>query len=275
MVFRCVTVSRKSLAVIFFTVLLVPASVSASYIRLGLNPGSLDAVTSRSFDVNLTYFNGGDEAASGIRALLVSPEGFSSPVAYVGSLAAGESRTIVFNVSVGPDVAPGTHQLVLLSRYSDSNAYPYSKVSAVQVKYMAAEAQTLRGGISPLEIVAGGGGVLELSVSNLDGRPHDVAVELYLPGEFVSEGRLKRVRVPARGVARLEYGVKAVSANPGSDYLAVAVMGYDDGGVRHSASSYGTVSITRAAAGVLPPWLPVILLGGLAAAFIYSRVKSN
>ncbi len=257
----------------FLVLCLLSGSCSASYIQMTVSVAQTEVVTEDSFPLNVTVLNTGDEPAYDVQVDLVLPEGFTAEPAHLGVLNPNAPQTHSYTVSVNDSVKPGTYAVVLKTHYTDANAYPFSTISPLFIRYMNPTPFRLRGAVEELKITPEQGGDLRLEVSNLDEKPHDVTVRLHLPDELAANYYVRDIEVPARGISRLSFPVKSFGALPGSSYVVFATMDYAEEDFHYSAAANGMVSIVEAGEGGLPPWTPLLILAALVVVLLYYQVR--
>ena len=262
----------------FLLMLLLANPCGASYISLGATITSPQLVTEQSFIVNATVMNSGDEEAREVQLDILLPDGFFAQPAYLGALQPNVPYFAAFNVTVADYVKPGTYPLFVKNHYADSNAYPFSTLLQTLIRYRQPAPVRMRGSIRDLTLSSSGGEEKDLviEVSNLDDRPHRLALKLQLPDELKAKFYSTELDLGARDYGSVSVPIRALGALPQSTYLVFASLEYEDGKLHFGSAASGVVKVVAEegeVAGETTSYLPAAAIGVLLLVLVYHQIK--
>lgn len=259
---------------IFLSISLFAQCVQASRIQIGVS--MQEKVTGGNITMVLTAANSGDEPANDVQLSLLLPDGFSSAPIQAGMMEPNRPFSGEFAVIPVGSPNPGIYPVVLKTRYTDANTYPFSTVSPAYLKYGSSTPTMLRGHIGNLSLSGQNEEALEVSFDNLDEKPHDVLVRLRIPDEIKAQEDSKVLTIGPKDSGKAVFRLKSFGALPDSGYIVFASGEYDDGGLHYSSVASGMIRIVREednSSFQAPTWLPAAALVLLVAVVIIWQVK--
>lgn len=253
--------------------LLIPHLVLASVISLTTTI-STDLMTENTTKIQVKLLNSGDEPANNVQISLISD--FQSNPIFVGTLIPNIPFEKEFNISLKEDILPGNYPLVVLVDYSDANGYPFSSVSPSSIVYKTPSVSKLSSVISELSLGDKETKKLTLNIRNLDDVSHELDVKLILPRELKVVDGERTILIQSKEQKELNFDVSSFSALPGSSYVVLASIEYEDEGLHYSSFGRGMVRITESSDLIeLPSWLPITFIAVLVVIFIYYQLKGR
>jgi len=270
---------NKKIAVGVLMSLLIAQSCSANYIGLSVTVVPPRVVSSSVFAVNVTVVNVGDEDAHDVQLSLSLPDGFTSAPQPVGILRPNTPYFTTFDVSAGSSIGPGVYPFVLKTHYADANAYPFSTVSSNFILYKESTPDKMQVAVRDVNISASDEADRDLIVDivNLDDKPHDVNVKLYVPDEIKSDSYTTSVEVAAQKSDSVTFHVRSSGALAGSSYATFASSEYDEGGLHYSAIGSGLIRVvSQVESGEdIASWTPMAVFALLVTFFIIYQIKGT
>ncbi len=269
---------RKKLALLAIF-LLASGTCSASFIRMGVETRNPSLIEGNQFIMNVTVANTGDEPAYDVALSLELPDGFQADDLYVGTLYPNKPFHSKFIVNI--DVAvPGRYPIILKTNYADANAYPFSTVAPKFIDYLQHAKTLTRAALETVEISGEETKEVNLKIRNVDKNPHTYKVNFHAPNEISVEDYESVVDISGSSEKDVKFMIKSFGALPDSSYVVVATIEYDDSSsgetIHKSFIASGMTKIVKAGqVEYIPPWLPVIILLILIAAFIYFQFKKK
>lgn len=238
---------KKVAALVFLlSMALLTGHVSAKYITLThqLTLGPVSPGQEAVF--NITLQNSGDEAAYDVQLSLVLPEGMAANQIYLGQVQPMIPKSSSFNVRIDPSLTPGKYSIAVLTEYKDANGYPFSSMTPNYIVVGEARSSQVSGTI---EAVSLGDKTekkkLSLLMRNLDNKPHEVRIRMFVPKELNVKPETASVTLDAKTEATKEFEISSFGALAGSTYVVFAAMNYEDGGSHYSSTASGMVSIVK------------------------------
>jgi len=225
-------------------------------------------------NISLNLLNGGDEAAYDVQVSLVLPDGFSSDSIFTQVLHPNEPLEGIFNITATENMIPGKYPAVVMTDYADANGYRFSTISPTSVIYRTPTVSMVSGSIPELILSGKQKKRLTVDIKNLDDIPHDVKVKLFLPRELRSDEYEKTISMKAKGEKRVDFLVSSLSALPGSNYIILVSMSYEDNNLFYSSIARGSIKIVESQLNI-PSAIPITILFILLIVFIYTRVKNT
>jgi len=121
---------------------------------------------------------------------------------------------------------------------------------------------------------------LTLTLRNLDEIQHNVDIKLYLPRELKVDKDKSIVVIGPKEEKNLNFQVSSFSALPGSNYVVIATIDYDDSNSHYSSTVRSMIKIVTEKSLEFPIWLPILTFIVLLIIFAYylmssKRVKVN
>jgi hypothetical protein len=266
---------NKTLAALIILAIM-PLSCSATYISMQVAISPPHPFEGDITDFNVTLTNLGDENAHDVWLALILPEGFDADPAYLGLLNPNTPKTHSFQVNIPESANPGTYPVIVKTHYADANAYPFSTVSPAYLLYVRPTPFKMRAAISPARVSSEKGGQSKtvLEILNLNDKTRDIRVKMHAPDEINVFGYPETVSVDGKQSREIELSVTSLGALPGSTYVIVATLEYDDGS-HYSTTAAGTVAVV-AKEGInpgIPSWAPAAAIILLLLAVAYSQIR--
>ncbi len=264
--------SCYKLAYVVFAVFILSQTCSATYIQMSRTVSAPEVIYEKEFDINITLTNFGDEPAYDVQLSLDLPAGFSKQSAFVGVAEPGVPYTQSFRLTADDSVLSGTYIAVLKVHYADANAYPFSTVGPVVMRYIESTPLTLMAEMSTVNLSSSGGSAkkMVLTVANLDDVPHIVSVRLHIPDELKAQTYSGELEVGAKSSVTKDFQIESFGALAGSSYIVLASLDYDWSSMHYSSVAAGKANIIEGADddGGLPQWIPGAVLVVLVVSFI-------
>ncbi len=256
-------VLRWLCALLLLTLHATPVSAGFT-MTLTVNPPHFTGSDTSGMTVDL--LNSGDETAYSATLEVVHPSGVAHhPVTFDEVVPGTHYRR---NVSLSiPDMESGSYPLVFSLQFHDSNNYPIYMVFDSRMTVGSHSTSRVHGTLSSLELPSDETGTLTLNLKNADDVPRTVTTRLLLPDSLVSHNPDSGVTVPPKSEATVEYTVENFMALPGSDFLVLAAIGYDEDGVHHSSLAQGRVKVLNKSERqsiLLPAAAALLVVGGYA-----------
>ena len=217
---------------------------SASYISLTTS-ASTDIAFGRSANVALAIRNLGDETAHGVAASLLESPYFQSEPLRMGDIRPQGSASGNMTLGLKAGMLPGRYVVPVLVEYADANGYPFSSVTAAVLVYESSAYSSVVGSVGEVTIGESGKAILPVNVKNLDDRPHDITLTLYLPKELKawSGGTVSAVTVGAKDEGTVRFDIANLAGLRGSSYSVPVMIEYETGGMHYSSTATGLVEI--------------------------------
>ena len=250
---------KKSLILILVVLLASVLDVSATYIQLSTTVSTENIITGNETDINIQIVNYGDEPAYNVQLSLLLPEGFSSNYLYPKILYPNRTFSGDFKVSIDENLKPGRYPPILIAYYTDANSYPFTSISAISLIYKEPTPMMLRAVVNPVEIQSNGNGTLKVVVANIDSKPHDISIRLYLPNEFKSDNYKNEIYLESGGDKQIEFHVSSLGALEGSTYIVLISMEYEDN-LHYSSTASGTIAISKSGNTVESKWKSSVIV---------------
>ncbi len=246
--------------------------VSATFISITTTV-SLDKILGGNETLaNLTIVNSGDEPAYDVLVSLILPDGLNSNDLFPGELNPGKPYTGEFKIGVGENVVPGKYTAGVVTDYKDANGYPFSAVSTFSMIIKKPTVSRVVARIPEITLGDKETRDLRFSIKNLDDKPHQVEVKLFLPRELKSDNEKKTVAVDSKSDREVSFTISSFGALPGSNYVVFALIDYEEEGLYYSSSSGGVVHVVEQKGGV-PPWIPIAVVALLILIFILYQFR--
>lgn len=248
--------------------------VEASYIRLRVTPKT--QVVERFLVVTIDLINEGDEEAFSLQAT-VEAEGRAVTVPLVHRMAVREEVETTVHLPVG-DLVPGTYQAVVRIAYTDANSYPFSTTTVASFVRWEGAVSPVTAHVRASDLSLSGS--VQVDVTNVDRRTHDVRVRVAAPREVSVRPAVTRVSLAPGARDTVRFEVESESALPGSAYVVHAILDTDAHGRHASQAASTTIHI------LAPAWsrhrallalgvLAVLPLGLLAVLRLARRIRSR
>jgi hypothetical protein len=235
---------------------------------------STDTMMGNTAKVNIELSNSGDEPANNVQISLISR--FQSELVFVGTLHPNNPFEQEMNVSLKENTLPGNYPLVVLVDYSDSNGYPFSSVSPSYIIYKTPTVSKITSVIPQLSLTDKQTKKLTITTRNLDDSSHNFNLKLILPRELKVINNERTVSIQPKEEKQIDFDVSSFSALPGSTYIVLASIEYEDQDYHYSSISRGIIKITEKSDLIqLPEWLPMAAIGLLVIIFIYYQFRGK
>ena len=262
--------------IIFLILLLMPQLVLASYISLKTTI-TTNLITDDSSKIEVDILNSGDESAFSVQiSPLLSSDFQVEPNLYdLGTLDPNEPEKINFDVTLSDGILPGSYPLVVLVDYADANGYPFSSVSPSSIIYKTQTLSKVTGVMENLDLSKERSQTLTLTLRNLDGVQHDVDVKLYLPRELKTDKDESTISIGPKEEKNLNFQVSSFSALPGSSYIVLATLDYDDSNSHYSYTARNIINIVKEKPLEFPIWLPILSFIVLLIIFAYYLIRGK
>jgi len=251
----------------------MPHLVLASFISLTTTI-STDIMTENTTKVNVKLVNSGDEAAYNVQISLIT-ENFQTNPIFVVVLNPNNPFEGNFTLDLEDKILPGNYPIVVLVDYADANGYPFSSVSPTSIVYKTLTSSKVSGVTQELSLTGKETKKFILTIRNLDDLPHDVDVKLILPRELKVNDEERRISIQSKEEKELSFDVSSFGALPGSSYVALATMEYDDDNSHYSSIARGMINIGKESSTVLPEWIYIVGILILIAIFILYQFKGK
>jgi len=230
----------KKLLLIFTFLIFLPSFTFASFVSL--TTSIQEIVIENRTQTYLEITNSGDEMALSLSISLILPDGFYSDKIFLDKLNSNSTFRGTLNITRIKELAPGRYPAVVLIEYTDVNSYPFSAISPAILIYTIPTFSKIYGSISGLSLKGKNPGKLTLNLKNLDDVEHEVRIRLFLPRELKSEETEKSILLKSKEEKNLEFKVSNFAALPGSKYIVIASIEYEDK-LHYSSLASGIVKI--------------------------------
>jgi len=222
-----------------FLVFLLASTASASFIRLTTRVDRIENATEDKVLSNVVLSNTGDEPASNVYVNLILPKGFEAEEEFIGVLGINETKnkTIPINITTGR--RQGLYPLVVLTRYTDANNYPFSSISPAYLVYKEPSFSDIRITIEDATIYGKEVGSMQATIINMDERGHDAYLRVFLPKEIRTEEPERIIKLAPKSSINLTFPISSLGALEGSSYYVAASIEYDD--AKHYTSLDGAL----------------------------------
>ena len=188
----------------------------------------------------------GDESAYQIELIPIVPDEININGSISTSvLAPGDQLNGNFTINMSKDAPPGRYPIIILTKYYDSNMYPFSTLSKFLFTYKNEVNSDLYGIIPEMEVNEDGSNAKTLTLRNLDDRPHDIEITLYLPIELKGGLNNNNITLEPRGEKNIEIYIESFGALSKSNYAIFASLEYEEQGYHYSTFTNGIVKITE------------------------------
>jgi hypothetical protein len=261
---------RKFLIV--FLVVFMEVS-SATFISTTTSVSVENVIQGNETLANLTIVNSGDEPAYDVFVSLILPEGLRSNDLFPGRLNPDEPYAGEFKIGIDENVTWGTYSLGVITDYKDVNGYPFSAVSSFSLIIKNPAASRVTASIPEITLADGETKGLRLSIRNFDDKPHKVEVEFILPRELEGEGEERTVVVDKDSNKEISFKISSLGALSGSNYVILATVSYEEGGLHYSSSASGVVHVVERRGFDMPSWIPIAALLILILVFILYQFR--
>jgi len=251
---------RKSLILILVVLLASISNASATYIQISTTITTESVITKNETEINIQAVNLGDEPAYNVQLSLLLPHGFSSNYLYPKILYPNRTFTGTFKLNIDEDLKPGRYPIMLMVYYTDANSYPFTSISAVYLVYKEPTPVMLRANAMPIEIPHNGSGTLKIGIANIDNKPHNITLKLYLPNELRSNNYKEEIYLESSENKEIEFQISSLGALPGSTYIIFISMEYEDQ-LHYSSTASGTVTILKSESTADSKWKSWTLIG--------------
>ena len=262
--------------IVLFAIILVVTSSSAlsTYISMTTTISS-QFINNNTILLLIKVDQNGDESAYQVSILPIIPRGFSySGSIFTDRLDPTKSLSGNFTLKIPENSLPGTYPIVIKTIYHDANMYPFSTVSPYLLSYGRQTASDIYGTISDLEISKNGEGKLHLTVRNIGDTTHRLKIKLYLPNELKCDAEERTVDVGSREEEKLSFDVSSFGALPGSTYLVLASIEYEDSEY-HSSFARGLIKVVERKEDKRILWVSGLIFVVLLLVFVYFRGRLN
>ena len=262
--------------IIFLILLLMPQLVLASYISLKTTI-TTNLITDDSSKIEVDILNSGDESAFSVQiSPLLSSDFQVEPNLYdLGTLDPNEPEKINFDVTLSDGILPGSYPLVVLVDYADANGYPFSSVSPSSIIYKTQTLSKVTGVMEKLDLSKERTQTLTLTIRNLDQVQHNVDVKIYLPRELKIDKEESTVSIGPKEEKNINFEVSSFSALPGSSYIVLATLDYDDSNSHYSYTARNIINIVKEKPLEFPIWLPILSFIVLLIIFAYYLIRGK
>jgi len=193
----------------------------------------------------LSVVNRGDEAAFDTSVSFHLQEGFTAEEVFIGRLDPNIPFETEIVVKTPAGALPGVYPAAASVNYRDANSYPFSAVTPFNIVNSRQTTTAIFAVLDEVSVSESRGAELKLTVKNPDPVDRNANVMLYLPRELEAEKYSKKLFLPARGNAELEFEVSSFSALPGSSYAVFAAIGFEENGMMHATFARGTITIVE------------------------------
>lgn len=263
---------KTKIHIIVLILLLIPHLVLAGVISLTTTV-STDIMTEDNTEMHVRLLNSGDEPAYDVQTSLIT-ENFESKPLFVGKLNLNEPFEGNINLTLKESIKPGKYPVPVLVDYADANGYPFSSVSPSFIVYKTQTTSRISGNIPELSLTGKEKKELILYIQNLDDVEHDVNVELILPRELKVVDNKRSILIDSKEEKKLSFEVSSLSALPGSSYVVLASLEYEDD-LHYSSFVNGAIKITEEKPFNVPIWFLVLSFIVLSLIFIYYKLKQT
>ena len=262
--------------VIFLILLLVPKLALASFISLTTTI-TTDVITENFTNIQVDILNSGDEPAYFVQVSPLLPNNFQAEpnLFNVGTFNPNSPKKINFNLTITNQIFTGTYPLVILVDYADANGYPFSSVSPSSIIYRTSTLSKVTGIMKELTLSGKNTETLTLTVRNLDEIQHNVDIKLYLPRELKVDKDKSTVSIGPKEEKNLNFQVSSFSALPGSNYVVLATLDYDDSNLHYSSTVRSMIKIVTEKPLEFPIWLPILTFIVLLIIFGYYLIRGK
>lgn len=250
--------------------LFIPHPVIAGAISLTTSVSS-EIMIEDSTNLHIELLNSGNEPAYDVQVSLITEDFESEPI-LAGKLNPNKPFEGDINVSLTKNIIPGKYPVAVIVDYADANGYPFSSVSPSYIVYKTQTVTRVSGIFNQLSLAGKEEKKLILYIRNLDDVSHDVDVELIIPREMKVLNDKRSVSLESKEEKELSFEVSSLSALPGSSYVVLASLEYEDE-TYHSSFVSGIIKITEGKPFNLPIWLPILSFIALSIIFIYYKKK--
>jgi hypothetical protein len=243
--------------------MLTAFTASATYISLSTAVDMERVINQTSTSINVTITNEGDEPAYDVIVEPTSVGGFTIDQISLGNINPNQTVSGTVNMLIPSDSLPGKYVLGFLIRYNDMNGYPFTFVTPIRFNYKTSLQSNVVGFLNEVDLAGEEKKTLTLRIQNMDEKPHDATVRLYLPNQIVVEGgRERSMTLNPSSETKLDLQISPLGALPGGDYFIFATVDYVDGDKHYSTSTNGriTTSKQRSLMGELAPYVIVVVL---------------
>ncbi len=264
----------KKLALIMIWLLTIQIAL-ATVISLTTTISTV-TMTGKSSIIQVKLLNSGDETAYNVQFSLIN-DSFNADKLYVGNLDLNIPFDGNLTITKTKEILPGNYLLVFLTDYADANGYPFSSISRTDLTYKTPSKSLISGNFGELTLSGKQIKKLVLSVKNLDSTSHEVKVRLFLPRELKSDNDNRVLSIPSKEEKKLDFDVSSFSALAGSSYVVLASLEYDENNEHYSSLAQTMIRITedKGISFNLPSWLPIIVVVGLIAVFVYFQFRKG
>jgi len=254
----------------------MPQLVLASYISLTTTI-TTELITDDSSKIEVSILNSGDESAFSVQiSPLLSSDFQVEPNLYdLGTLDPNEPEKINFDVTLSDGILPGSYPLVVLVDYADANGYPFSSVSPSSIIYKTQTLSKVTGVMEKLDLSKERTQTLTLTIRNLDQVQHNVDVKIYLPRELKIDKEESTVSIGPKEEKNINFEVSSFSALPGSSYIVLATLDYDDSNSHYSYTARNIINIVKEKPLEFPIWLPILSFIVLLIIFAYYLIRGK
>ena len=262
--------------IIFLILVLVPKLALASFISLTTTI-TTDVITENFTNIQVEILNSGDEPAYSVQVSPLLPNNFQAEpnLFNVGTFNPNSPKKINFNLTITNQIFTGTYPLVILVDYADANGYPFSSVSPSSIIYRTSTLSKVTGVMKELILDGKKTKTLILTLRNLDEVQHNVDIKLYLPRELKVDKDKSIVVIGQKEEKNLNFQVSSFSALPGSNYVVLATLDYDDSNSHYSSTVRSMIKIVAEKSLEFPIWLPILTFIGLLIIFGYYLIREK
>ena len=250
--------------------LLIVSTAAGSYISF-VTTISSEKILENSTKVSVELQQRGDESAYKIEVVPFSSDYFRYE-GRVGTerLDPGKTLSGKFELELKREIKLGNYPFFVRTVYHDANMYPFSVVSPHSIEYLETYESTVKGSMNSIEIANDGSGEISLKVRNLEEKPKEVLIRLYLPEELKTDETEKTLQIGPGEEKEIKYRVESKGALPGSSYAAWVSIEYETD--RHYTTfSSGLVKIVEKKENFNLIWILAALFIALFAIFIYLK----
>jgi hypothetical protein len=178
--------------------------------------------------------NSGDEAAHDVVAVFESNKIYSGSI-YIGKIDPGTVVDKKFSIFFTRDIKDGSYITAVKVYYKDINGYAFSAITPVQLVYKTFAPSKLSISLENVKVEENGNAKLHVKVRNLNEKPIDAKVNLFLPDEFSASKKFYEINLNPNSEKTVILEVSNLKALKGSTYPYFVSVEYED---QHHYSDY-------------------------------------